>query len=319
MPAKTFAPRTLPATTPSTEYTTKQIEAILEKALLSHDKFRSRDGELLTSEILNAADRGDPELIGLIARDPILRRWFCQEIDVVTVFQRDAFKAFFSSMIHGNLEYGYSSYGNKIGLTIDGRYLADRGEVALAWKYKDCVLEAGMTKDDTKRRERLYHEVIHRNEIDRLYEAKALVNGRRHTGNGKIPVGKLRYKHPDGTIDNERGTDGTIAENLVIKGNNLIALHSLKKEFAGKVKLIYIDPPYNTGNDSFAYNDKFNHSMWLTFMKNRLEVARELLREDGVIFVQCDDNEQAYLKVLMDGIFERDNFVGTLIHQRAKG
>ena len=89
----------------------------------------------------------------------------------------------------------------------------------------------------------------------------------------------------------------------------MLALHSLKKQFAGKIKLIYIDPPYNTGNDGFKYNDNFNHSTWLTFMKNRLEVARTLLRDDGVIFVQCDDNEQAYLKVLMDEIFGRENFV----------
>nr|MCV5142976.1 site-specific DNA-methyltransferase [Escherichia coli] len=86
--------------------------------------------------------------------------------------------------------------------------------------------------------------------------------------------------------------------NLIIKGNNLIALHSLLTKFTGKVKLIYIDPPYNTGSDSFKYNDNFNHSSWLTFIKNRLEVAKELLSEDGVIFVQSDDNEQAYLKVL---------------------
>ncbi|VVH65358.1 Type III restriction-modification system methylation subunit (EC, partial [uncultured Gammaproteobacteria bacterium] len=86
--------------------------------------------------------------------------------------------------------------------------------------------------------------------------------------------------------------------------------------FAGKVKLIYIDPPYNTGNDSFNYNDNFNHSTWLTFMKNRLEIARDLLSEDGVIFVQCDDNEQAYLKVLMDEVFERDNFVANFIWKK---
>lgn len=76
------------------------------------------------------------------------------------------------------------------------------------------------------------------------------------------------------------------------------------------MKCIYIDPPYNTGNDSFNYNDNFNHSSWLVFMKNRLEAAREFLSDDGVIFVQCDDNEQAYLKVLMDEIFLRENFVG---------
>lgn len=75
---------------------------------------------------------------------------------------------------------------------------------------------------------------------------------------------------------------------------------------------IYIDPPYNTGNDSFGYNDRFNHSTWLTFMKNRLNIAKELLSDDGVIFVQCDDNEQAYLKVLMDEIFGNHNFLNCI-------
>ncbi len=102
--------------------------------------------------------------------------------------------------------------------------------------------------------------------------------------------------------------------NLLIKGNNLLALHSLKSKYAKSVKLIYIDPPYNTGNDSFNYNDRFNHSTWLTFMKNRLEVAREFLRDDGVIFIQCDDNEQAYLKVLCDEIFGRENFDSCITH-----
>ena len=96
---------------------------------------------------------------------------------------------------------------------------------------------------------------------------------------------------------------------MVIKGNNLIALASLLKRYEGKVKCIYIDPPYNTGNDSFGYNDRFNHSTWLVFMKNRLELAKKLLSDDGVITVQCDDREQAYLKVLMDEIFGRENFL----------
>ena len=110
-----------------------------------------------------------------------------------------------------------------------------------------------------------------------------------------------------------------ICDNLIIKGNNLLALHTLKSNFAGRVKLIYIDPPYNTGNDSFNYNDNFNHSTWLTFMKNRLEIAREFLRDDGVIFIQCDNNEQAYLKVLCDEIFGRENFVSCLVWTNKEG
>ena len=115
--------------------------------------------------------------------------------------------------------------------------------------------------------------------------------------------------------DIQRAEDGLIRENLLIKGNNLIALHCLKEQFRGQVKLIYIDPPYNTGNDSFGYNDRFNHSSWLTFMKNRLEVAKELLRDDGVIFVQCDDNEASYLKILMDEIFGNTAYATTFYIQ----
>ncbi|MFZ7343362.1 site-specific DNA-methyltransferase [Avibacterium volantium] len=143
-----------------------------------------------------------------------------------------------------------------------------------------------------------FNQTLAFDEIDRLLDAKAFSNFARYTKDGKQPVKEIK-----------RRADGTPTENLIIKGNNLIALHSLATQFRGKVKLIYIDPPYNTGNDGFKYNDKFNHSTWLTFMKNRLEVARELLADDGVIFVQCDDNEQAYLKVLMDEIFKRENFI----------
>lgn len=98
-------------------------------------------------------------------------------------------------------------------------------------------------------------------------------------------------------------------DNLIIKGNNLLALHTLKEKFSGKIKLIYIDPPYNTGNDGFDYNDKFNHSTWLTFMKNRLEIACELLCEEGTIWVQTDDVETNYLGVLLDQVFDRNNFI----------
>ena len=102
---------------------------------------------------------------------------------------------------------------------------------------------------------------------------------------------------------------------MIIKGNNLLALYSLKKEFEGKIKLIYIDPPYNTGSDGFSYNDNFNHSSWLTFMKNRLEVARDLLRDDGVLFVSLDDKENHYCKILIDEIFGRSNFIADICHK----
>ncbi|HGJ8685840.1 TPA: site-specific DNA-methyltransferase, partial [Neisseria gonorrhoeae] len=157
------------------------------------------------------------------------------------------------------------------------------------------------TKLTRKRQEIFFNQTLAFDEIDWLFDAKAFSKFSRHTADGKQPVDEIK-----------RRSDGTPAENLIIKGNNLIALHSLAKQFKGKVKLIYIDPPYNTETDSFAYNDKFSHSTWLTFMKNRLEIAKELLKDDGLIFVQCDDKEQAYLKVLLDETFTRENFINCI-------
>lgn len=98
----------------------------------------------------------------------------------------------------------------------------------------------------------------------------------------------------------------------LIKSDNFNALNTLKNKYRGKVKCIYIDPPYNTTNDDFVYFDKFNHSTWLSFMRDRLALAREFLSDDGAIFVQCDDNEQARLKLLMDEVFGEENFVNCI-------
>ena len=214
--------------------------------------------------------------------------------------------------------------------------MIDWSKVVLNFPFKDCILEGGQRKEDgldtyfeyndkeqryeektSKRREIFYNEVLARDEIDSLFSPKAFCNAKRYES-GKSSLCKKLNR--DAELNKKRGlSEDTITDNLIIKGNNLLALHSLKEEFAGKVKLIYIDPPYNTGNDSFAYNDNFNHSSWLTFMKNRLEIARELLKENGAIFVQCDDNEQAYLKLLMDDVFGRENFISTIVWKRKRG
>ncbi|EAM0277922.1 site-specific DNA-methyltransferase [Campylobacter upsaliensis] len=189
-----------------------------------------------------------------------------------------------------NLSGSFTSYTNKIGLGFKTKsFLKTNNEVVLNFAYKDGVIKGGQSKDEDKKNEIFFNEILAKDEIDVLFAPKALQNFE------LIGQGDLKEN-----LNNA---------NLLIKGNNLLALHSLKKKFANKVKLIYIDPPYNTGNDSFNYNDNFNHSTWLTFMKNRLEIAREFLSDDGVIFIQCDDNEQAYLKVLCDEIFGRENFV----------
>ncbi len=192
------------------------------------------------------------------------------------------------------LENSFTRFENKIGLYSQGRPIKSSGLVVLNFPFKDNVLLGNAKDNSTKSKELFYHEILHKKEIDTLLKKKAL----------------CRFEmHGEGDLESALKDKNT---NYLIKGNNLIALHSLKKKFAKQVKCIYIDPPYNTGNDSFNYNDNFNHSSWLVFMKNRLEIAREFLSDDGVIFVQCDDNEQAYLKVLMDEIFLRENFVGCI-------
>ncbi|GAA9199833.1 site-specific DNA-methyltransferase [Helicobacter pylori] len=194
------------------------------------------------------------------------------------------------------LEKSFTRFKNKIGLYSQGGLIKSSELVVLNFPFKDNVLLGNAKDNSTKSNELFYHEVLHKKEIDTLLNKKAL----------------CRFEmHGEGDLESALKDKNT---NYLIKGNNLIALHSLKKKFAKQVKCIYIDPPYNTGNDSFNYNDNFNHSSWLVFMKNRLEAAREFLSDDGVIFVQCDDNEQAYLKVLMDEIFLRENFVSCITH-----
>ena len=108
-------------------------------------------------------------------------------------------------------------------------------------------------------------------------------------------------------------------ENMLIHGDNLIALKALEQDFAGKIKCIYIDPPYNTGSAFEHYEDGLEHSIWLTMMKERLVILRNLLRDDGFIFIEIDNNEMAYLKVLLDEIFGRDNFVNDIVWKRRGG
>ncbi|WP_417943120.1 DNA methyltransferase [Flavobacterium sp. RS13.1] len=179
-------------------------------------------------------------------------------------------------------------------MTIGGKYLKQRNEVALVWPFKDCVLEGGQSREEDKREEIFFNETLAQDEITQLLEPKVLTNAKRYTSKGEKPLEKFN-----------RNEKGLITDNLIIKGNNLLALHTLKEEFAGKVKLIYIDPPYNTGSDSFRYNDSFNQSTWLSFMKNRIESAKSLLSPSGTFLVQCSFHQFAYLKVLMNDIFEK--------------
>lgn len=220
---------------------------------------------------------------------------FFKTIANTLVFNQEALRECLEKYLEiKELDRSFTRFKNKIGLYSQGGLIKSSELVVLNFPFKDNVLLGNAKDNNTKSNELFYHEILHKNEIDTLLHPKVL----------------CRFEmHGQGDLKNALKDKNT---NYLIKGNNLIALHSLKKKFAKQVKCIYIDPPYNTGNDSFNYNDNFNHSSWLVFMKNRLEAAREFLSDDGVIFVQCDDNEQAYLKVLMDEIFLRENFVASV-------
>lgn len=254
------------------------------------------EGDLNKNKLAELARKYDARLLELLMKDEEIKNHFFSTIQKgVLVFKKDVFLQFLSNKEF--LPDSFTAYKTKIGLaTESGQYLSENNNVVLNFPYKDCVLEGGQAKEDAKRQEVFFNETLAPTEITRLLDDKVLTNFKRYDKDGEHEVTELN--------DND---------NLIIKGNNLIALHSLKKRFGGNVKLIYIDPPYNTGSDSFKYNDKYKHSTWLTFMKNRLTISRDLLQDDGVIFIQCDDNEQAYLKVLMDEVFGQDNFISTIV------
>lgn len=266
----------------------------LEQLLRNESAYCSEDGILLKNAIVEAALALRPSLIKLLLSHDGLKRNFFTEIDGVLVFDKIKFQKFV--MNKRFLPDSYTSFKNKIGLTTeDGDFISDSREVVLSWPYKDCVLEGGQTKEDAKRNEVFWNEILAPDEINRLTEPKAL--------------SKFQPIYPSkSNIESLFITD-----NMIIKGNNLLALFSLKRVYQGKVNLIYIDPPFNTGGDSFGYNDKFNHSTWLTFMRTRLKVAKELLAPNGSILVHLDWNEVHYCKVLMDEIFGINNFRNEII------
>ena len=240
----------------------------------------------------------------MLLSDDEVKAEFFEEIDGHWIFNAHTFTNYLSSK--NFLANSYTRFRNKIGLNIGDKFLRERGEVSLVWPYKDCVLEGGQTREEEKRKEIFFNETLAQDEINRLFDPKVLTNWKRYTVDGEESPTEIK-----------RDENGVIRENLIIKGNNLVALHTLKGQFRGKVKLIYIDPPYNPDSqaNTFAYNNSFNHSSWLTFMKNRLEVAKELLTKDGVLIVAIDENEQAYLGVLLSELFtEYETHCITIVH-----
>lgn len=273
----------------------------LYKALRMENHFCTDAGELVKSNIETAALNLNPELIRLLLNSELLSRHFFADVDGVKVFDKVKFQRFI--MNKWFLPDSYTSFKNKIGLTTDdGRFITDSREVVLSWPFKDCMLEGGQTKEDAKRDEVFWNETLAPDEINRLTEPKAFTAFKRYDKDGEHEVKHL--------LPND---------NLIIKGNNLLALYSLREKYAGRVKLIYIDPPYyfaaNKSEDTFSYNSNFKLSTWLTFMKNRLEIARELLSNDGAIFVQISDDGVGELHCLMKSIFNvngENNFINKI-------
>lgn len=255
------------------------------------ERFCTADGQLIKNSIVEAALSLQPNLIKLLLDNDELSANFFSDVEGIKVFDKVKFQRFV--MNKSFLADSYTAYKNKIGLTDeDGRFLSDSNEVVLSWPYKDCVLEGGQTKEDAKRDEIFWSETLAPDEINRLTEPKAFSAFKRYDKDGEHLIEHLQD-----------------SDNLIIRGNNLLVLHSCLNRFEGRVKAIYIDPPYNTGDDEFGYNDNFNHSTWLTFMKNRLEVAKALLSTEGCIFVHIDHHELFYIGALLDSIFGVENKV----------
>lgn len=267
----------------------KNLFTELEKLLRMESSYCTEDGVLLKNAIIEAALALHPELIAKLLTHEGLKRNFFTEVEGVLVFDKVKFQKFV--MNKRFLPDSYTSFKNKVGLTNEnGDFLSDSREVVLSWPYKDCILEGGQTKEDAKRNEVFWNEILAPDEINRLIEPKVLTNFKRYDSDGEHEVDSI-----------------SMEDNLIIKGNNLLALHSLKGKYAEKIKLIFIDPPYNTGNDSFGYNDSFNHSTWLTFMRNRLSIAHKLLSQNGTLCIMIDHNELPYCMSVIDDIFGKCN------------
>lgn len=265
------------------------------EVLKQDSRFFTENGELLRNAVYEAAMKMDSALIKMLYENETTKSRFFTVVDDIAVFDKVGF-----GWVINNRQFlpdSFTRYKNKIGLVDNnGEFISSSDNVVLSFPYKDCVLEGGQTKEDQKRTEVFYNETLAPDQVDRLLYPKVFSNAKRYT--------------KDGVEENITFDEN---DNLIIKGNNLLAIASLLKKYEGKISCIYIDPPFNTGNDSFNYNDKFTRSTWLVFMKNRLMLAKKLLAETGNIFIHIDINQSHYLKVLCDEVFGNDNFVEEII------
>ena len=264
----------------------KNIFEIVVEVLKTNSKYISDDGKLLKAIVYSDVMTMDKELLCLLLSNAKIKERFFKDVNGTLIFDKQGFAWFIESKEF--LPDSYTRYTNKIGLTNGGDFISKSNDVVLDFPYKDCVLEGGQDKEDQKRKEIFYNETIASDEISKMLAPKVFTNAKRYT--------------KDGIEENITFDEN---DNLIIKGNNLIALSSLLKRYEGKVKCIYIDPPYNTGADSFGYNDSFNQATWLLFMKNRLELAKRMLSDNSVILIQISFHQYPYLRTLADEVFSQ--------------
>ena len=274
------------------------MKAELSNLLMNVEEFLV-NGALNKNKLSELARKYDAKLLNLLMKKESVKNHFFTTLeDGVLVFKKDVFLQFLNNKEF--LPDSYTAYKTKIGLGTDnGDYLSENNSVVLNFPYKDCILEGGQTKEDIKRQEVFFNEILAPNEITRLLSEKVL---------NKFQLIDKNGQHEVETIHE--------TDNLIIKGNNLLALYSLKKRYADKIKTVLIDPPYYFNkvkvSDSFNYNSNFKLSTWLVFMKNRLEVARDLLTNDGFCIIIIGEEGYAHLKILSDEIFGVDKYVGTI-------
>ena len=275
----------------------KNIFEIVEDVLKTREKYVSEDNKLLKAIVYSDVMTMNNELLTLLLSNEQIKERFFENVNGTLVFDKQKFAWFIESKEF--LPDSYTRYTNKIGLTHNGDFISKLNDVVLDFPYKDCVLEGGQDKDDQKRKEIFYNETIASDEITKMLAPKVFTNAKRYTKDG---------------IEENIAFDEN--DNLIIKGNNLIVLSSLLKRYEGKVKCIYIDPPYyfsvKKDEDTFAYNSNFKLSSWLVFMKNRLEIAKRLLSDDGALFVQISDDGVGELHCLLKDIFGAENFINKI-------
>jgi adenine-specific DNA-methyltransferase len=279
--------------------TTDNLYKELNEILKGDERFLV-GGMVSRNKVIELALQLDPNLIELLLKSEGAKEQFFTLAGKTLVFDKVGFQSFVSNKEF--LPDSYTRFRNKIGLLSGNELISSSDDVVLSFPYKDCLLEGGQSQEGSRRDEFFWNKTLSAEDIDALLAPKALRNFKIIKGSGSSEVESFSSD-----------------QNLVVKGNNLLTLHSLVGKFRSKIKLIYVDPPYNTGSegDTFVYNNSFKHSSWLVFMKNRLEIAKEFLREDGFIALTIDHAELFYLGVLCDEIFGRENRIGivSIVHK----